>query len=203
MKTSLLVIENQLSCYCGPKDGGNYDLSNACPVCGTGARRVDSISLPAARLKDRVSNTLKFEVVIPPRLAGAIKSVAPRCLRNIRDEKTGELTPFFQLIPEITLPRWSAATTGWCTSEMVPPCSTCKRDGYFNVTKAPLRLSYRETLSLFSVAETYEHFGKSRLQPDFKESNFAVPLLVVSQALEDALAGEPGVTFVPVGSKRS
>jgi hypothetical protein len=198
MKASLLVIENQISCRCGPKDGGGYDLGDMCPVCGTGARRADPIKLPLALLKDRVSITLKFEVLIPPRIVVAIKSVAPKCLREIRDEKSGLPTPFFQLIPEIILPRWSAATTGWCMSEIDPPCQTCKLDGFFNVPKVALRLIYDKIVPPFSVAETYEHFGKSRLLSEFKKSNFAVPYLVIGEAIEDALAGERGVEFVPV-----
>lgn len=200
MNAFLLITRNLVSEYCGPKDGGNYDLDDACPVCGTGARRLDPITLPVSRLKNRVSNTLKFEVVIPPRLVGAIKSLAPQCLREIRTGKARATTPFFELIPEITLPRWSAATTGWCISnlKMTAPCPVCKRDGYFNTTKMQLRLAYDKPIPPFSVAETYEHFGKSRLQPDFKKSLFAVPFLVVSEAMKDTLKDEHGVEFVPV-----
>jgi len=198
MKASLLVIENQLPFFCGPKDGGKYDLGGACPVCGTGARRVDPIKLPLARLKDRVSITLKHEVVLPPRLVPAIKAVAPQCVREIRDEKTGTPTPFFELIPEITLPPWGAATTGWCSSEMDPPCPTCKRDGFFNIPKMPLKLAYNKKNPPFFVAATYEYFGKSRLQTDFKKSLFAVQFLIVGESVENALIGERGINFVPV-----
>jgi hypothetical protein len=198
MNASLLIIRNPLSCFCGPKDGGNYDLTDACPVCGTGARRVDPIKLPSACLKDRVSNTLKHEVVIPPRLVSALKAVAPQCLREIRDEKTGMPTSFFELIPEITLPPWGTATTGWCVSEMDPPCQKCKRDGFFNIPKVPLMLTYDQALRSFSVAETYERFGKSRLKANFKKSLFASPFLVVDGAVRKVLSDERGVEFVPV-----
>jgi hypothetical protein len=198
MKASLLVTRNQLPFYCGPKDGGAFDLTNACPTCGTGARRLEPIKLPGVRLKDRVSCTLKFEIVIPPRLVVAIRSTAPHCLREIRDDQTGEATAFFQLIPDITLPRWGVETTGWCTSEMDPPCPICKRDGYFNVPKTPLKISYDQPVPTFALAETCEHFGKSRLQADFRKSLFASPYIIVSEAVEGVLSGEPGVEFVPV-----
>ena len=198
MTAYLLVIENLLPFFCGAKDGGIYDFGNACPNCGTGAQRITPLTLPMSGLKNRVSNTLKFEVVIPPRLVSAIMSVAPQCLKEIRDATTGAETGFFQLIPEITLPKWSSATTGFCLSEMDPPCSTCKRDGYFNITKIPLKLSYSDPVPSFSVAETYERFGKSRLNIDFQKSLFATPYLVISEAVKKTIEGESGLSFIPV-----
>lgn len=198
MKASLLVIENQLPLFFGPQDGGKYDLTNACPVCGTGARRIDPIKLPSSKLKDRVSITLKHEVVIPPRLIPTIKTAAPQCLREIRDEKTGGATAFFELVPETTLPSWEASTTGWSRSEMDPPCPNCKRDGFFNIPKVPLNLNYDKPIPAFWVAATWEHFGKSRLQSDFKKSLFAVPFLVVEESIKKGLENERGVSFMPV-----
>jgi len=200
MNYSHLVIGRQISCYCGPKDGGKYDLTNACSVCGTGARRVEPIRLPAAKLKDGVSVTLKFEVVIPLRLVSALRALAPNCLREIHDAKSGDPLPFFELIGERVLPRFDAATTGFAKER---PCSACQRDGFFNRAHVPLQLVYPGPMPAFSVAETYERFGNSRLMPNFSESLFAVPYLVVSEAVADVLRGERGVEFVPVGSKSS
>lgn len=198
MKAWLLIIRNQLDCYCGAKDGGKYDLSNACPVCGTGARRLDPIRLPSAKLRKSVSITLKDELVIPPRLVPALKEVSPQCLREIRNEKTGAPTSFFEMIPELTLPKWSSATSGWCNSKMLPPCPTCKRDGFYNIPHIPLMLAYDQDLPPFLVAETYECFGRSRVQPDFKKSHFAVPFFVVDETVRKVLAGERGLEFLPV-----
>lgn len=92
MSNSLLIIRNQDPFYCGPFAGGEYDLSEASSVCGTGARRVSPIKLPSARLKNRVSITQKHEVVVPERVAEAIKRVAPHCLRQVLDQTTGDPT---------------------------------------------------------------------------------------------------------------
>jgi hypothetical protein len=200
MKTWQLIVRNQMDCYCGPTDGGKYDLTIACPVCGTGARRVDPIHLPSARLRKSVSITLDHELVIPPRLVPALRDIIPHCLREILTEKTGAPTPYFEMIPEITLPGWSLATTGWCTSRMDPPCPTCKRDGYYNIGKTPLLLAYAQGLPPFLVAETYECFGNSGIQSDFKKSHFAVGLPVVCEAVRNVLAGERGLEFLPVST---
>lgn len=198
MRASHIVIRNQLPFYCGPKDGGKYDLSNACPVCGTGEMRCDPIRLPGSRLKDRVAMTLKWEVVIPPRLVPAINAIAPQCLREIRDDISGSATRFCQLIPEMTLPPWGTATTGWTTSRMDPSCPNCGRDGYFNVPGVPLRLRYDRSVAPFKVAATYEYFGKSRLHLEFEKSLIADPFLVVAESVERILENERGLEFVPV-----
>jgi hypothetical protein len=102
---------------------------------------------------------------------------------------------FYQLVPEITLPRFAAATRGYTTEGQ---CPVCKRDGYFNVPKVALLLTYDREFAPFDVAETYEAFGNSRLRPIFKESKFAVPYLIVSERVQQVLEREPGVEFFPV-----
>src|SRR4051794_11055705 len=130
---SLLWIRNVLPIACGASDGGRFDFTDACPKCGTGARRVDPISLSQSRLSDRVAGTRRNELIIPPRLVESIRRLAPQCLREIQDSKTRRPISHFELIPEITLPKWDPRTTGWCTSPSVPPCPICMRDGFYNI----------------------------------------------------------------------
>lgn len=195
MEAYHLIVSNEVATCCGPTDGGKYDLSDACLICGTGARRIDPIKLPVHKLKDCVSLTYFDEVVIPPRLVPAIKAVAPQCLREIHDGKTGLSTSFSELIPETMLPPWGATTTGWCRSDMDPPCTNCKRDGYFGVPKVSLKLVYDKAILPFQVAATYEHFGKSRLLPDFKKSLLSMPRLVISESIKNILINERGLSF--------
>jgi len=200
MTMSLLVVRNQLPFYSGPNDGGRYDLSHACSTCGTGAKRVDPIRLPTDCLPDEVSITLKFQVVVPPRLIDKLRAICPKCLREIHDVKTGATSQFYELTAETTLPRFSSATTGYAIEMQ---CPVCKRDGYFNVPKVPLLLAYDQELQPFQVAETYEAFGNSRLRPAFKENNFAAPYLVLGRDMQKVLENEPGIEFYPVPRQNS
>lgn len=195
MSKYLLIIRNQLPFYCGTKDEGRYDMSNACPFCGTGAIRVDPIKLPATRLNDKVSATLKHEIVIPPRLVSCINQTSPNCLRQIKDDQTGLCLQHYQLIGHQCLPRFGNNSMGF-TVEM--QCPHCRRDGYFNIPKVPLNLSYNQNAPNFPVVETYEHFGNSRMRSPFKESNFAFPLFIVCETIHEILGNEPGVEFVRV-----
>jgi len=195
MNYFLLTIRKQYDFDCGPKDGGRYDLSHACSVCGSGALRIDPIKLPIVSLKDMIAITLKHEVVVPARLRDEVKTLAPLCSRTILDSKSSQAASFLELIPEITLPSFSQKTTGYITERQ---CPACKRDGHFNIPHVPLKLSYKIIPGDFDVAATYERFGLSRLRPDFKESNFAVPLYVVSDRVRAIFSAEPGVEFEPV-----
>jgi hypothetical protein len=194
----VLIVRNELSILCGPSDGGQFDMSDACPQCGTGGRRIECISLPESRLSDRVEATLNREVTIPPRLVDKIRRITPQCVREIRDPHTGHTIAHCELIPEITLPKWEPRTTGWCTSQMDPPCPICRRDGFYNIPHVPLSLVYGITLSNFHIARTYECFGRSVLRADFLKSQFAKSKPVVSAEIKDALAGDPGLEFEPV-----
>jgi len=195
MKYFLLSVRNQLSVYCGPKDGGRYDFSAACRVCGTGARRVDPIRLPHSNLKDRVASTLKYEIMIPPRLVPSLRAVEPNCLREIVTGKDRTPSGFFELIGETVFPPFGPSTTGYTTSEQ---CPICRRDGYFNIPHVPLQLAYDRSVPTCAVAETYERFGNSRPNPDLKASYFAAPRLILSEAMCEIIKGERSVGFVPV-----
>lgn len=194
----LLVVRNLLQFSCGPKDNGRYDFCEACSTCGTGARRIDPISLPISRLRHCVSQTLDSEVVIPPRLVSKIMSLAPQCLRVIVSGSDKLPSEYYELVPELILPPWDETTTGWEMSRLDPPCSRCKRDGYYNIPHIPLLLRYKKPIPSFHVAATYECFGRSGINVDFRESHFAASCLVISGQMKDILSRERGLEFYPV-----
>lgn len=182
MNASLLVVRNEISDTCGPTDGGRYDFSDACSLCGTGALRIDPICLRSELLEDRVCSTLLFEIVIPRRLVPALKAVAPRCVRDVLDVTTREPTGSGELIAELYLPPWSPSTLGIIRSKQLPPCVRCDRDGHYNTIKMEPALVYDTPLPKFKVAGTYERFGRSGLRPDIKKSKFSPPLLMVDDS---------------------
>ena len=198
MSPANIVVENLLPCFCGPKDGGSYAMDCACPSCGSGARRMDPIHLPRSKLRNRVSMTLKDEIVIPPRLAESLRRLSAGIVREILDSTSGHPTSFYQLIPELTLPEWDPSSTGWCLSAMDPPCRQCGRDGHYNIPHVPLRIRYTKPLPSFHVAATYEWFGRSVRHSDFSRSLFASPCLIVSESVQEILRGERGVYFESV-----
>src|SRR6185436_7603907 len=113
MKAFIILSGNLVSLPGGPSDGGGYDLSTACPHCGTGARRLDPVKLPRSKLPKRPARTYTWQLILPPRLASAVKAVAPQCLRPVADH-TGQSTEHAELIGEKTLPPWRSESNGWC-----------------------------------------------------------------------------------------
>jgi len=184
----LLTVGKQVGVYGGPYGGSEYSLVNACSVCGTGAECVGPHILPGIRRAWKgVLVTLDLEILIPDELAGALKTIGEDFLRDVVRPKSGERIPYYELMPQGILPRFSAQTKGY---EIEAQCPACKRDGHFNIPHVPLQLVYEDvdpSLAKKDVLCTFEHFGNSKLRTPFKDSGFASPLFVVSERFATCL----------------
>jgi hypothetical protein len=194
-----LVVSNQQRIYGGPLDGGRYSLDNACPVCGTGAVRLEPLKLRQELLPNApIVITLTFEYLVSQTLAAEIQAEGLSCIRPILDRATAKELSHCELVPEAVLPRFSSKTTGY---KRWSPCPQCNRDGYFDSTKEKLMLVYESVENSMLSANclaTYECFGKSRLKPFFRESTFAMPLLLISQTLAQILRTVDHLDLEPV-----
>ncbi len=100
---------------------------------------------------------------------------------------SAEPLPFWQLVPEAVLPRFSVAQTGFVRER---PCPNCDRDGYFGIpgVSAPLTYEHLPPAMLeHDLLATFERFGNSRLRTPFRDSVFAAPLYVAGARLAEAL----------------
>ena len=73
MEAFVLIITNELPFACGPSDGGKFDITLACPKCGTGARRIDPISVSRTSFSDGVGVSWNREVVVSPRVVENVR----------------------------------------------------------------------------------------------------------------------------------
>ncbi len=191
----------------GPTYGTTYDLSKACPVCGTGAVQTSPLVLKASELKvpksRDVFETLDGEIMISPRVAEAFKkaSVSGVDLRLAVSHRDRSRLPWFQILPTHGMPRMAETSAG---IEREKPCPRCGRDGYFGSAYLPMRIRYRACeVTLDKVpdfARTWECFGNSALREPFHESGFATPLLVVKPKVFRLLRELKvrGLRFLPV-----
>jgi hypothetical protein len=195
---SILLVRKQKEIFGGPSDGGRYSLESACPHCGTGAIRVEPLTLVGESLPSSpIFTTLDFEYLVNQDLAERIRKSGLTCLRQVLDRATLKPLLYEQLLPEAVLPPFSPESTGY---ERYSPCAHCGRDGYFGTPKRGFDVIYRDvdpSYLLKDCLETYERFGNSRLRPVFRESFFAKPLLIVSPRLADLLRLVEGVEFEP------
>jgi len=188
----------------GPAHGTEYDLSAACPCCGTGAVQVSPLVVRRSDVPGRggVVETAHGEIVVSVETAEAFRDVSGVELRPLRAVRSREELFWLQVIAETELPPWSGGTTGGARER---PCQTCGRDGYFDSLEQPLRLAYdaREVDpgSLPDVVRTYECFGNSVLRRESpSDSRFAQPLTLVKPRVRDRLirAGARNLAFEPV-----
>jgi hypothetical protein len=189
----------------GPRYGTRYDLSSACPQCGTGAIQVSPLRLNPSeigRVRD-VFQTLDHEYLISAPLAKALgeASLTGLDLRQAQSSVDSTDLSWFQLVAKNELPPLSSRTKGLIREN---PCTGCGRDGYYNTVREPTALVYEfkdvETEGLPDASHTYEHFGKSVLREPFSESHLAAPLLIVKPSVYRAFRAQRvrGLSFEPV-----
>lgn len=158
--------------------GTTFDLSEACPKCGTGAKQTSPLVLPRSSLHKRkglVSYGTDSEILVATSLKKALQEaeVTGIELRQVVAKDSDETLPWWQVICEHTMPKASPQTIGWERSESLPPCPTCQQDGYYH-TQGPYMIFYRredvDLARIPDVAQTWESFGKSGIdkqQPQF------------------------------------
>lgn len=189
----------------GPKYGTEYDMSHACPLCGTGAIQTSPLYLNPSEIprKGAIFQTYDHEKLVSLEVANALKSagVTGLELRPAKSYKAPVELPWVQLLAHEQLPPMSPASKGILREN---PCPLCGRDGYFGSAHEPMEIEYNADQvaidSLPDVVHTYEYFGKSRLEVPFTNSYFARPLLLVKPKVFKVLRQQKvrGVEFVPV-----
>ncbi len=189
----------------GPKYGTEYDMSHACPLCGTGAIQTSPLYLKPSEIpgKGTIFQTYDHEKLVSLEVANALKSagVSGIELRPSRSYKAHVDLPWVQLLAHEQLPPMSPTSRGILREN---PCPLCGRDGYFGSAHEPSEIEYSADQvaidSLPDAVYTYEYFGKSRLEVPFTKSYFARPLLLVKPKVFEVLLQQKvrGVEFVPV-----
>lgn len=196
-----LIIRQGLDLFGGPLKGTEYDLSQACKTCGTGARQTGPLILPRFKPpRFHMFTTLHDEILISPQLVEALASVGIGCTREVLEAKTKEPIPFRQLIPEATLPPYTEETTGYVRE---CACNVCHRDGYFGIPHVPMVIRYQNLESDLlekDLLATFERFGNSRLREPFRASTLAAPLYIAGTRFVAVLQNEKirGIDFEPV-----
>jgi hypothetical protein len=190
---SVLRVVRAESGYGGPRYGTRFELDDACPQCGTGARPVGDVFLKASDIpkKADVFQTLDREYIVSDRVREELTKagISGAELRGVRAARKEERLPSSQLVAPFELPPFDPETTGGVVRE--DPCPQCERDGYFGTAKSPLELRYTFGADYLEevpdLASTWEHFGRSKLAEPFEESVFAQPLLLVKPHVVELL----------------
>lgn len=171
----------------GPRFGTQYDLTDACPRCGTGAKQISPLDVrPSDFAKTRhIVTTYCDEVLFSKALADflLIRISCKRQLRQVRDRRTKKPLSWWQVLPTYTLPRWHSKTRGYEIAEGWQ-CPICKQDGYSGEVGRRFQLVYKSSQlpdRFPHFAATWERIGASVRTPrPGRIIGYANPLILVS-----------------------
>lgn len=190
----------------GPAYDTDYDLSTGCPECGTGATQTSALRISRSVLpkKARAMRTHHGEVLIDHELATdlMIEVGGERGLRRVEDRRMLSELPWWQLLPDASMPPADPAT-GYTVEDQ---CPCCKRDGFRGpADQRPLEFTYRMSpesrRALPDFVYTWEHFGTSRIK--YKPGHvigFGSAVILVSNRVMRLFWQKKvkGLEFVPV-----
>jgi len=196
----------------GPEHNTEYDVSAACPRCGTGAVQTSPLMVPLSELPKggSVCRTHRGHVLVASELAEALRHAAVSGieLRQARLYQNNEPLDWWQIISTYTMPRMSPKTMG-IVRDTDPGwgCPVCGRDCYGETMDPPTEIIYdrcqADPAALPDVVQTWECFGRSMLHDDPQRHlirGFAQPMILVKPKVLDILRERKvtSVCFSPV-----
>jgi hypothetical protein len=194
---------------------GSFDLSEACSVCGTGARLKTPLTLFMS-VRDRYKTLGRHKTHVAHEASERSAFVSHELAERLAAAKASgiSLSPIVDqeavesgwkyLETTQVMPRMSLKTRGVTTEHQ---CGRCGRDGHFEATNAPLEIHYDSkevhVESLADVVETWEWFGISKINHSPRKGRImalARPFLLVKPKVYEVFReiGNSKASFVPV-----
>lgn len=199
----------------GESCNSHFDLSSACPKCGTGAELVGNLRVKGISDVNRdLFETLNGDYLISSRLFKKIRQRLSNLeLVQVVNTKNQPLE-YYHFTTSLVLSKFSSKSTGFTIEDQ---CTYCKRNGYFNQAivgslemdiptfVSPLNLVYNEQdfsrLKFPTIVKSWECVGLSnRKAYDKYVIRYARPFLLVSETFKMALQEERvrGIDFEEV-----
>jgi hypothetical protein len=203
MKFYILEFNSAHKGDSGEEIKNNYDLTNACKNCGTGAQLNGPLFTNGLKnVTSDIFYTLAWDIIISEKLYQKLNNngVEIGKLKKVVDKKNIFLN-FYHLDSQFSFPKSLSISTGFTLEGQ---CPICKKNGYFNEVKignpdlgvptiiTPIKLYYgkieKDFLLKSDIFKTWEHTGLSNLK---KEGNkvvrYARPMYIISEKLVQLL----------------
>ena len=206
----LLVMQPNRQCEIdgGIKWGMTYDLTVACPACGTGARQTSAVFVDGEHLADleghRAGATYHWHILVDDALASDLEKIGATGLsfRNVyavMPDKRQVKLRWRQVCAARVLPPMSPRTTGLTRDRA---CEECRRNGYFEMDEEPTRFVYRasDLRDVDDVNRSWEEQGYGVLEPALRESLLPRPWLLVTPKVRRVIrdAGVTSFDWLPI-----
>jgi hypothetical protein len=192
----------------GVKWGTTYDLSGACPACGTGGRQTSGVFVDGEQLANldghRAGATYFEHVLLDERLAAELENTGATGLSlhsvyAVMPDKRQVKLRWKQLCAARTLPPMSPRTTGLARERA---CEVCWRNGYCLTSKAPTRIVYRaaDLRDADDVNASWENEWFAHLKPELRESMLSWPFMLVTPKVRRVFlaAGVTSFDWLPI-----
>lgn len=177
--------------------GTEYETTDACPHCGTGAVQVSSlmISLKGLPKKGLICHTAKGHILLGQQLADAVlaERITGVELRQAQLHGNREPLPWWQIISTYEMPKVSKASKNLGREPLHGrSCSYCQRDMHCRMNNEPMDWVFDrhavDPEGLPDIVHTWECFGRSFLQDDpvrDEVRGFAQPAILVKPKVLD------------------
>lgn len=209
-RATLIMVwtTNEHRVFGGPRVGTRYDMTNACPVCGAGARQTSAQMIDGEDLHRlegvRAASTGYDDLLVDERLAeellgAGITGLSFRGVYAVMPDKRQIKLPWRQLCARHTLPPMSPRSTG---IERSDECPRCGRSGFVTKLDDPPRLVYRarDLERTEDVNVTWEWFQTWRFNGKVEEAIFAYPWMLITPKVWRVLrdAGVTAYNYLPI-----
>ncbi len=202
----------------GPRMGTSYDMSNACPKCGTGAQQTSGMIIDSEDLrrieKQRIASTFYQDILLHDvdveRLVAA--QVTGALFWTVHSKtKGGKVTELRrqQIFAQHVMPPLAPSTLLDRRGE----CSTCHRGGMTTLLNQPVRFVYRrkDLANIQDVNLTWEWMGQiADFTGDVSKALFASPCMLITPKVMNLLratnkkdAKYQGAYFSPIRVEES
>ena len=188
--------------------GMTYDLSVACPACGTGAPQTSAVFVDGDQLGEltghRAGATYHGHVLVDEGLAADLESsnatgLSFRGVYAVMPDKRQVKLRWKQLCAGRTLPPMSPRTTGLTRNQA---CEVCGRNGYFRTNEAPTRIVYKasDLRDVDDVNLSWENMWFASLEPELRDSLLSWPWLLVTPKVRRVFlaAGVTSFDWLPI-----
>jgi len=200
MQYYIITYKNKPIGESGEPCKSDYDLSEACSDCGTGAKLKGSLRVKGfSDVKKDFFETLDSDFIISTRLYNLVRETLNDFVLNQVVNSRNNYLDFYHFAGNMTLPKFNDNSTGFIIEEQ---CKTCKRNGYFtNVKTGNLEKNIKtiihpyifryfkkdiEKYKSHLILNTWECFGLSnKVATEKCVIRFARPLTIISEKIKN------------------
>ena len=204
----IMKFQREHRIFGGPRAGTTYDLSDACKVCGAGARQTSAVLIDGEELHvlegRAAASTPYSDIIVDEPLARQLSSsgatgISFRGVFASFEQRASLQLPWRQMCAATTLPPMWPRSTG--IRRLETKCSLCIRSGLVSMSEQPTRLAYRaKDLVGIQDVVTWEWFGEFRFDGDVSDALFPYPWFLVTPKVRRIFldAGATGFDWIPI-----